>query len=212
MKAFKYKQSWHEILKYLSKEERGIILCAITDYAIDGKVAKIKPNALNVLFLKIKHEIDVSASRSLTGSKGGFAKSKNFDMSGKRFDTFSKSFDMSGKNTEKENKEEIPPAPPLEEKKEKKENISIDIQKKKFREQLNDYAHLYTEEMLNQFCEYWTEPNKSKTKLRYQLEKTWDISLRLKRWHRNQKPSSPNYSTGVIINRNPKQSEKELEW
>lgn len=206
MKAFKYKQSWHELLKLLSKEERGILLCAITDYAIDGKVTKIKPNALNVLFLRIKHEIDVSVSRSSSGSKGGFAKSKSFDMSGKSFDTFSKS-------SVKENKEEIPPAPPLEENKAKKENISKDIQKKKFQQEVFSFADKYPTDMLQQFFEYWAEMNKSGTKMRYELQKTWDLSLRLARWARNQKTSrQSNYSVGVIFNSNPQQTEQELEW
>jgi hypothetical protein len=32
------------------------------------------------------------------------------------------------------------------------------------------------------FTEYWTEPNKSNTKMRFELEKTWDLSRRIKRW------------------------------
>jgi len=32
------------------------------------------------------------------------------------------------------------------------------------------------------FAEYWTEPNKSNTKMRFEMEKTWDLSRRMKRW------------------------------
>tara|TARA_R100000781_G_scaffold93876_1_gene58357 strand:- start:19 stop:771 length:753 start_codon:yes stop_codon:yes gene_type:complete len=32
------------------------------------------------------------------------------------------------------------------------------------------------------FLEYWSEPNKSNTRMRWELEKTWDLSRRLKRW------------------------------
>ena len=32
------------------------------------------------------------------------------------------------------------------------------------------------------FTEYWTEPNKSNTKMRFEMEKTWDLSRRIKRW------------------------------
>lgn len=213
MKAFKYKQSWHELLKLLSKEERGILLCAITDYAMDKKVTKIKPNALNVLFLKIKHEIDVSVSRSSSGSKGGFASSKSFDMSSKSFDMFSKRSDTCSKSRAKENKEEIPPTPPIEENKAKKENISLEIQKKDFQQEVNSYADRYPTDMLQQFFDYWSETNKSGTKMRYELQKTWDLSLRLARWARNQKtPRQSNYSVGVIFNSNPQQTEQELEW
>jgi len=35
------------------------------------------------------------------------------------------------------------------------------------------------------FIEYWTEPNKSGTKMRFELEKTWDLKRRLSRWANN---------------------------
>lgn len=40
---------------------------------------------------------------------------------------------------------------------------------------------------LQEFVAYWTEPNKSRTKLRWELEKTWDTGRRLKRWFKNKK-------------------------
>jgi hypothetical protein len=40
--------------------------------------------------------------------------------------------------------------------------------------------------MLKQFYEYWSEPNRSKTKMKFELEKTWDTKRRLKRWYDNQ--------------------------
>ena len=55
----------------------------------------------------------------------------------------------------------------------------------KFKEALNVYANQYPEEMLHEFAEYWLEPNKSQTKLRFQMESTWDLSKRLARWARN---------------------------
>lgn len=35
---------------------------------------------------------------------------------------------------------------------------------------------------LKEFFEYWSEPNKSKTKMRFELQQTWDISRRLNTW------------------------------
>lgn len=37
----------------------------------------------------------------------------------------------------------------------------------------------------DEFFDYWSEPNKSKTKMRFESEKTWDLSRRLKRWSKN---------------------------
>jgi hypothetical protein len=36
--------------------------------------------------------------------------------------------------------------------------------------------------MLNKFCSYWTEKNKSGTKMRFELERVFEISKRLATW------------------------------
>jgi len=45
----------------------------------------------------------------------------------------------------------------------------------------------YEESILNAFIDYWTEPNKSNTKMKFELNKTWKTGLRLKTWVTNQK-------------------------
>ena len=45
----------------------------------------------------------------------------------------------------------------------------------------------YDESILNGFIDYWTEPNKSNTKMKFELNKTWKTALRLKNWAANQK-------------------------
>ena len=45
----------------------------------------------------------------------------------------------------------------------------------------------YDESILNGFIDYWTEPNKSNTKMKFELNKTWKTALRLKNWEANQK-------------------------
>jgi hypothetical protein len=45
----------------------------------------------------------------------------------------------------------------------------------------------YDEDILNGFVDYWTEPNKSNTKMKFELNKTWETKRRLKTWAANQK-------------------------
>ena len=45
----------------------------------------------------------------------------------------------------------------------------------------------YEESILNSFIDYWTEPNKSNSKMKYELNKTWETKRRLKTWANNQK-------------------------
>jgi len=60
------------------------------------------------------------------------------------------------------------------------------------------YKDQYDPEMLQEFSSYWCEPNKSLTKLRWELEKTWDINLRLQRWAKNYKPKNVDGAQKVI--------------
>jgi len=56
-----------------------------------------------------------------------------------------------------------------------------------FKKAIEPFVEKYGEETCNNFFLYWTEPNKSKTKLRFELEKTWDLPRRLANWARNEK-------------------------
>jgi hypothetical protein len=56
----------------------------------------------------------------------------------------------------------------------------IDIEK-----QIEPYRNEYSSNMITDFILYWNESNSSGKK-RWQLEKTWDIKLRLLKWKRNQ--------------------------
>lgn len=59
--------------------------------------------------------------------------------------------------------------------------------KEKFSIQVFEMGILNKEES-NNFIDYWSEKNK-KGKMRWELQKTWDLSLRIKRWKRTSKSS-----------------------
>ncbi len=69
----------------------------------------------------------------------------------------------------------------------KKDRLSLNLSKRKnnFMESLRPFVEVYGADMINDFYSYWTEPNKSGTKMRYELEKTWDVKRRLSRWANN---------------------------
>ena len=49
------------------------------------------------------------------------------------------------------------------------------------------YKDKYPRELLVEFYDYWSEKNPNGRKMRFEKEKTFDISRRLKRWNKNQK-------------------------
>jgi hypothetical protein len=73
-----------------------------------------------------------------------------------------------------------------------KEN-NIDNRKLKFASTLEPFKNIYHRDMLIKFFKYWTQPNKSNTKFKQELEKTWSLSLRLENWSNN------NYDKGKTI-------------
>jgi len=64
---------------------------------------------------------------------------------------------------------------------------TLQTRKEKFINSLAEFSQQYPKEMLNQFYAYWTELNHSQTKMKYELEKTFEISKRLAKWAANDK-------------------------
>ena len=66
-------------------------------------------------------------------------------------------------------------------------SININISNRRESFVLEVMAFDYDKKILEGFIDYWTEPNKSNTKMKFELNKTWSTNLRLKNWARNQK-------------------------
>lgn len=63
---------------------------------------------------------------------------------------------------------------------------NIEERKLKFASTLKPFLVKYGKEMLNNFYTYWTEPNKSNTKFKQELQKTWSLAGRLETWAANE--------------------------
>lgn len=44
------------------------------------------------------------------------------------------------------------------------------------------YTSIYGEVMIQDFISYWTEMNQNGNKMRFEMEKTWNVERRLARW------------------------------
>jgi len=58
----------------------------------------------------------------------------------------------------------------------------IEARSQIFKDSLLIYKDKHQVNMLKEFYNYWTEPNQSKTKMRFELEKTWSLDRRLETW------------------------------
>jgi hypothetical protein len=64
---------------------------------------------------------------------------------------------------------------------------NLEIRSLAFKNSLIPFKNKYQIDLLKNFFEYWTEPNPSKTKMRFELERTWSIERRLTTWASRQK-------------------------
>lgn len=114
---------------------------------------------VEIEFLNLQYDLlsEKRKLRQLAGSKGGNAKAK-----------------LKQKGIYKDNN-----------KYNNKDKDNIDSRKLKFASTLEPYLSTYGKDFLNDFYKYWTEPNKSNTKFRQELEKTWDLDRRLNTWSIN---------------------------
>lgn len=106
---------------------------------------------------------------------------------------------------EKKRRKEPPPKPPFlkEEKiKEEKgagkeesapaENGDFSERRKKFWDSIAPYLAKYGEELCTQFYAHWVEPTPDGEMMRFELQKTWDVGLRLAKWKRYDYKITPN--------------------
>jgi len=101
-----------------------------------------------------------------------------------------------------------------------KVNKSI-VDKSKLNKRIEDFkksVHAIgdiSKEDKNDFFMYWTEMNKSGTKFRAEMEKTFDVSRRLKRWANNgfnkQKSRFPDHYDSLLMKRLDVSAQKEYE-
>ncbi len=73
----------------------------------------------------------------------------------------------------------------------------IEERQQEFGATLQQFLGQYGRETLGAFYRYWTEPNKSRTKLRFELERTWELERRLQTWASREKPQAAGGSRGA---------------
>jgi hypothetical protein len=78
-----------------------------------------------------------------------------------------------------------PPAEPVKVDTTELNKRKLEARRNAFIEELRKYQGVYSNDLLNAFYLYWVEPNKTFTKMRFELQRTWSLELRLKTWFNN---------------------------
>lgn len=74
---------------------------------------------------------------------------------------------------------------------EKMQKNTLEERKKVFRDMLSSFVTDNNREMCNDFFRYWTETSLKSDKMRFEMEKVFDVGRRLSTWARNEKKFTP---------------------
>ena len=135
------------------------------DKLFESKIIKESANdLLEIKFLDEQYEkcSGISIKRSKSGKLGGLARVANAKQMLSKCQA---------------NAKQMPIYKDKDKDKERLETRSLN-----FKNSLEPYKQKYGDKMVNDFYRCWSEPNKSKTKMRFELQKTWDTARRLITW------------------------------
>jgi hypothetical protein len=190
--SFVLYKSFYEPIKGLSSEDKGNLLDAIFQYQIDG-IEPLNTSSIYMAFLFFKNQFRLDNEKYLSviernktnGIKGGRPPKVETQINPNNPVGFQE------------------PKKPDNDKDNDKDNDNVKVKvnnieerKLKFASTLQIFLPQYGREVLNEFYGYWTEPNKSNTKFRQELEKTWDLNRRLERWTKSDFSKGKTISTG----------------
>ena len=185
---FSFFESYHRALMRLPDARYGALVRAMCNYCFNGKSPQFTDDAdcviWELLLPILERSVSISSIRSYAGRKGkGVARNSGNQFARKSIQNQNKSMQNQngigkGKGIGEENKESaIAP-------KKKFSLPSLEERQKSFAETIRPYVEQYGETMCNDFFAYWSEPNRKGDKMRFELEKTWEVIRRLATWKR----------------------------
>lgn len=174
----------------LSDEEAGQLFKALFHYVADGDELVTNNRVLAMTFSVFKAQIDRGAEKYEETCR------KRTEAINKRWEKYrsiqenTNEYKCIEENTNEGNNNPNPKPNPQNKKESKKKNpidaataaARLNERKEDFYNSLIPYVTQYGKDMVRAFFDYWSEPNKSMTKMRFELERTWDISRRLSLW------------------------------
>jgi hypothetical protein len=164
-KAFNFFRSYYDVAKELNDKDRLLFYDCLIELQFNGKSKEIKGMAKFAL-LSQKHSIV-----SQIEGYNNFCKKADNEYVQIDFDyTFigASAGGEAGASAQVEG-----------EGKGKEQNVIT--KKQLFAESLKPFLETYGKEMLNDFYLYWSETNK-KGKMKFELQTTWELPLRLAKW------------------------------
>ena len=196
--SFVYYKDWADELAKLPDDLRLRIDDAVKRYVFYGEEPTDR-EVLYSMFALMRTQIDrdndkwdaIRAKRSEAGNKGNEKRWGNRSQKSQKVANVAVDVDAPNVSTDVDTLLGVNRNSSKEEKRNAVSRpLSLNERQRVFYNELISYLDKYTPELVRSFYDYWSEPNQTGTKMRRELEKTWDTGKRLARWQRSEKPTN----------------------
>ena len=179
--TFIFRKEWKDAISGLPDEVRLEIYEAIIEYGTSGKLSVLKPMAMLAFnFAKVSLDKDSERYSQISQKRSNAAKKRNAANAANAANADSPHGDNDSDMSSSDEEHKKPP------KGGKKDAATaaarLNERKEDFYNSLIPYVTQYGKDMVRAFFDYWSEPNKSNSKMRFELERTWDLARRLGTW------------------------------
>jgi hypothetical protein len=213
---------WKDLLDDLSLEDRGRVFTALFDVADGEDPDKIDNPAARMLLKVMTKQMqkDADAYERKCEKNRDNAKQRTQANATERKPSQANATerkrtggdnDKDNDNDKENDKESLKDKEKTNVNVSKKESEKVGVaaeaatsaRKEKFYASLVPFVDKYGKDMIRDFFDYWSEMNRSKTKMRFEQQATWELALRLKTWADREKVPDkgrkPDMSVGVVL-------------
>lgn len=212
---------WKDLLDDLSLEDRGRVFTALFDVADGEDPDKIENPAARMLLKVMSKQMQKDAdayerkceknrdnARQRTQANATERKPSQANAT-ERKRTGGDNDNDNDKDNDKDNdilkeKEKTILTDGKKESEKVAAEAATSARKEKFYSSLVPFVDKYGKDMIREFFDYWSEMNRSKSKMRFEQQSTWELALRLKTWADREKipKKEGNPKVGVILTDN----------
>lgn len=178
-------------IEHLTNEEKGVLFNHLLEYVNDKNPVledRLVLTAWKPIELQLKRDLvkfeEVKAKRSDAGKRSAELRALKNEGHNTTNSTSVESVKQSSTNsTDNDNVNDNVNVNVIN----SKSKPSLETRSLAFKETLRPFLNQYGADMLKSFYNYWSEPNQNKTKMLYEMQKTWDNSRRLATWSKREK-------------------------
>lgn len=172
-------RGFYEAIEHLNFEEKGMVYSAIFNYGLNFVEPEL-PNHLKTIFMLLRPQLDANIKKFKNG-----ATIKMKDEEKKRIKKIAKDDAQKLANINDQNLKGTVSKLSHYDVDDNRNLKEINLLKRKelFIADVKLHEDLFVQKVIDGFIDYWSEPNLARSKMKWELQKTWDTKRRLRLWN-----------------------------